>query len=173
MTDDRFLICLPYILKEEGGNDDDPHDPGGRTSRGIIQREYDVWRRQNGQPTRDVWQAGDDEVAAIYRTQYWLPLCPTMPAGVDLELFDMNVNNGPHEAAILLQRAVGVTADGHIGIVTMGAVNAKNPLIVIAAISNARTAFYQSLRTFRYFGKGWLGRVQRIEKVAQAMVGAP
>jgi len=38
----------------ERGNDDDPQDPGGRTSRGIIQREYDKYSDRKGLPRRDV-----------------------------------------------------------------------------------------------------------------------
>ena len=67
MSDDaRFDSCLPWILKMEGGNDDDPHDHGGRTSRGVIQREYDAYRREKGEATRDVWTASDAEIADIY-----------------------------------------------------------------------------------------------------------
>ena len=40
----RFLACLPFTLKEEGGYSNDAHDPGGKTMEGIIQREYDRYR---------------------------------------------------------------------------------------------------------------------------------
>ena len=166
---DRFPVCLPYILHEEGGNDDDPHDPGGRTSRGIIQREYDAWRRAHGEPQGDVWKASDEEVAAIYQAQYWLPLCPQMPAGVDLCFFDMAVNSGPVRAATLLQRAIGVNDDGHIGVITMGALKAANPIKVVSSFSDERRSFYRGLKTFKYFGKGWLARVSYIEDSALKM----
>ena len=54
---DRFPACIPLTLAWEGGNDDDPNDPGGRTSRGIIQREWDVWRQTHAGLPSDVWQA--------------------------------------------------------------------------------------------------------------------
>jgi lysozyme family protein len=166
---DRFPICLPYILKEEGGNSDDPNDPGGRTSRGIIQREYDAYRTAEGQATQDVYQATDAEVSNIYLTQYWQPFCPQLSAGPDLCLFDMNVNGGPAESAKLLQRALGVTADGHIGLITLAAVKAANPIKLVSNFSDQRRAFYQGLRTFKYFGKGWMARVQTIEQAALKM----
>jgi lysozyme family protein len=166
---DRFPTCLPYILMAEGGNDDDPNDPGGRTSRGIIQREYNSYRASKGEPTQDVWVASDAEVADIYQQQYWLPYCPQMPVGVDLCFFDMAVNSGPVEAATLLQRALGVNDDGHIGIITMGALKTANPIRLISGIADQRTAFYRSLRTFKYFGKGWLARVATIEQTALKM----
>ena len=41
----NFDACVALVLASEGFNDDDPRDPGGRTSRGVTQREYDIWRR--------------------------------------------------------------------------------------------------------------------------------
>lgn len=172
MSDDRFSACLPFILKEEGGNSDNPHDPGGRTSRGIIQREYNSYRSHKGLPVQDVYRASDAEVADIYQQQYWLPWCPQMPAGVDLCFFDMAVNSGPVEAAKLLQRALGITADGHVGTVTIGALTAANPIRLITAYSDERSAFYRSLATFKYFGAGWLSRVKTIEAAALKMAAS-
>jgi lysozyme family protein len=169
MADERFTICLPFILKEEGGNSDNPHDPGGRTSRGVIQTEYDVFRRSHNEPRQSVYLATDAEVAEIYEDQYWLPWCPKMPVGADLCVFDMNVNGGPIESAKLLQRALGVTADGHIGIITMAAVAQAQPIRLIGAFSDQRRAFYRSLKTYKYFGTGWLNRVSTIETAALKM----
>lgn len=169
MAESNFSTCLIYILKEEGGNDDDPHDPGGRTSRGIIQREYNAYRHLHGELLQDVWQASDAEVADIYQTQYWQPWCPQCALGVDLLFFDMAVNNGPHEAAILLQRGLGVSVDGHIGLITLAAAKTANAIRLIGAVSDARRAFYRSLKTFKYYGKGWFGRVDRIEQAAMKM----
>jgi len=166
---DQFLACLPFILKEEGGNDDDPHDPGGRTSRGITQREYDAYRRSKGEPTHDVWKATDDEVKEIYQLQYWEPWCTKMPHGVDLAYFDMAVNAGPHESTLLIQRAAGVIADGHIGLVTLDALQSANPIRLISAFSDNRRAYYRSLKGFKYYGKGWLARTGRIETAALLM----
>lgn len=170
---DRFPACLPFILQMEGGNDDDPHDPGGRTSRGVIQREYDAYRARKGEPHQDVWHASDSEIADIYQHQYWQPYCPLMPAGVDLEYFDMCVNNGPHEAAILLQRALGVNADGRIGLVTEAAIAKANPRDLIVQISQHRAAFYRALSTFKYFGRGWINRVDFIEGAAMKLAAVP
>ena len=169
---DRFAVCLPFILQEEGGNDDNPHDPGGRTSRGIIQTEYNSFRLSQNEAEQDVWLATNEEVATIYQQQYWLPYCPLMPVGMDLCYFDMDVNSGPAEAAKLLQRALGVAVDGHIGLITMAALKAANSIRMISNFSDQRRAFYRSLRTYKYFGKGWLSRVQTIEQAALKMAAA-
>ena len=169
-TDARFAACLPFILRAEGGNDDDPQDHGGRTSRGVIQREYDLYRDEQGEPRRDVWTASDAEIADIYEHKYWLPLCPTMPPGVDLIYFDMAVNSGPGRAAKILQKALGVTPDGAIGPITVAALKAANPSDLIAAYSDQREAFYRALAQFPRYGRGWLSRTASIEQAALQMV---
>jgi lysozyme family protein len=171
MTDDpRFLACLPFTLKEEGGNSDDPHDPGGRTHKGIIQREYNAWRQAHNESMQDVYNASDEEVNDIYYQQYWLPYCPQFPAGLDLCFFDLAVNGGPAEAVKILQRALGVNADGHLGLVTMGALKTANVAHTIVSYTVQREAFYRSLRLFKYFGRDWIGRSERIETAALKML---
>jgi lysozyme family protein len=161
--DGNYSQCLALVLVSEGGNDDDPRDPGGRTSRGITQRELDAYRRSKGLSTQDVWQASTEEIADIYRIGYWEPWCAKLPGGLDYSYFDMAVNQGSHEATLLLQRALGVTADGRIGIVTLQAAVTANPLSTIVLIAQERRAFYRGLSTFKYFGRGWLDRVERVQ----------
>jgi lysozyme family protein len=174
MRDDaRFAACLPFILKAEGGNDDDPHDHGGRTSRGVIQREYDKYREENGEPTRDVWTASDAEIADIYEHKYWMPLCPTMVPGVDLLHFNMCVNGGPGRAAKILQGALGVEVDGAIGPVTLAALAAADPTHLVKAYSDHCRSFYRSLAQFPRYGRGWMSRTDTMEQAALTMAGDP
>jgi lysozyme family protein len=168
--DANWQACLKAIRLEEGGNDDDPQDPGGRTSRGIIQREYDAYRRNKGLAKRDVWSASDEEIDDIYQISYWRPWCPQMPAGVDLVFFNMAVNAGAHEAALLLQRAVSVKDDGHIGIVTLSAVAHGSPRAIVRDFSLLCRNYYRSLRLFRRYGRGWMKRADTIETKALALV---
>ena len=51
----------------------DAHDPGGKTMCGIIQREYDTYRKMKGLPTQDVRKITQEEGYDIYRNSYWLP----------------------------------------------------------------------------------------------------
>ncbi len=161
---------LKWVRQDEGGNDDDPVDPGGRTSRGITQHEYNAWRTAKGEAYGDVWNAADGEIDDIYRIQYWEPWCDKLPVGLDYLYFDMNVNMGSHRAAVLLQQGLGVAADGQIGLVTLGAAQKANALHVIVDVSSRKIAFYRSLRTFWKFGKGWLNRVASVEKRALLLV---
>jgi lysozyme family protein len=169
-TSPQFLACLPFTLTEEGGNSNDPHDPGGRTHKGIIQREYDKYRQGKGLPLQSVYAASDDEVQEIYWTSYWLPHCPSLAPGLDLSFFDNCVNEGPLRAIILLQRALGVVADGQFGPATQSAIGRIISIEdAIVQYSAQRANFYKALSTFQYFGKGWLARVDYIKKASLTM----
>lgn len=172
-TSPQFEACLPFTLTEEGGNSNDPHDPGGRTHKGIIQREYDRYRRGKGLSLRSDYLMSDDEVREIYWTEYWLPHCPDLPVGMDLSFFDNCVNEGQLRAIVLLQRALAVHDDGQWGPVTTDAVQtleaAGNIVTSITRYSQAREHFYRSLGTFKFFGKGWLSRVGHINQASLVM----
>ena len=174
MTDSTFDRCYPWVRELEGGNDDDPQDPGGRTSRGITQREYNAWCTSCGQPTGDVWHATEDAIKSIYEGSYWHPWCNALPAGVDYVFFDECVNAGPHEAALVLQRALGVAADGHIGVVTMTAVAAANPADLIGKMSDQRMAVYRAIVAshprLSKFMRGWSNRVTFCKQKALTLV---
>ncbi len=157
MTDARFEACLPFILKEEGGNDDDPQDHGGRTSRGITQREYTAWRKKKGLPDKDVWTAsGVEEIWDIYYEEYWLPRGPKLHPGVDLVWFNFAVNAGPGEAYKLLLRSIG--PDG-----------VDNDVQTINRMCDAGETFYQGLAQFPRYGNGWTARTARIRAAALKM----
>src|SRR5262245_41760688 len=70
----------------------------------------------------DVWRAPQDQVAAIYRQNYWNALrCDDLPAGVDYAVFDYGVNSGIGRAAKVLQRLVATAMDGEVGPETIAA----------------------------------------------------
>jgi lysozyme family protein len=160
-----------WVRASEGGNDDDPLDPGGRTSRGIIQREYNAWRELHGEGPKDVWTASEAEIEEIYQTQYWLPYGDLMPRGADYQFFDMNVNHGLVNATRIMQRALRVIPDGHIGVVTMSALRQADPKSLIPLITQERAQFYRSLAKFWRFGKGWIARDLQVEKNALQLLG--
>lgn len=168
---ENFQASLAAVLKSEGGNDDDPADHGGRTSRGITQREYDAWRAGQGLAARDVWAADDSEISSIYHDEYWNPFCDSFPKGLDYLYFDMAVNAGPHRAAVLLQRALGVNDDGRIGPVTRQAVSVADARQLIINFSEAKRNFYRSLHQPRFLN-GWLNRTNSVEQIAGDMIDA-
>jgi uncharacterized protein (TIGR02594 family) len=172
MVASSYGEALRRLLEHEGGNDDDSRDPGGRTSRGILQREWDVWRRRRPGLPADVWRAPQDQIEAIYRQNYWDALrCDDLPAGVDYAVFDYGVNSGIARAAKVLQRMIDadLAVDGEIGPDTIAAANAAPAAPLIARICDERLAFLQGLRTWPTFGRGWGRRVQEVRAAALVM----
>ena len=166
----------PLVTGSPDGNayDDDPKDTGGRTCMGLLQREYNAYRKSLGVETRDVWLIDDAEIRTIYRRQYWDALrCDDLPPGVDFAVFDSGVNCGIGMGARFLQRALGVKADGHIGMVTLSTVkeHANLPELV-SDIIDARRAYHRVCRTAKYHLDGWLRRDAFSERVGLAMVPA-
>jgi lysozyme family protein len=152
----NFAKCVKLVLVHEGGNDDDPRDPGGRTSRGIIQTEWTEWRKTHPGLPSDVWQAPQDQVGAIYKQKYWDALdCDHLPAGVDYCVFDYGVNSGIGRAGKVLK-----------------ACQPAAPKDLINKICDERLAFLKQLRTWPTFGRGWSTRVAEVRRDALAMVEA-
>lgn len=169
--DASFPRSLKVILREEGGNDDDPYDHGGRTSRGIIQREWDAFRKTHSGRPADVWEASHADVATIYREQYWQPYCAEMPAGVDLCFFNASVNSGRFQAVKELQRALGVNDDGWIGIITRTALAThKDVGRLVKDMNDRRRRFYRGLAQCPRYCRGWLARTDRVEHDAQLLL---
>jgi lysozyme family protein len=170
MTAENFPASLKFTLVEEGGNSDDPHDHGGRTSRGIIQREWDVYRRSHPDRPTDVYQASNDDIHTIYHDQYWEPYCDKLPGGVDLAFFDLCVNGGRQQAVKTLQKALGLKADGMLGMATADAVAHAHAGSLVHAYSDQRRKFYRALAQFPRYGKDWIGRTDRCEMAAHKLV---
>jgi len=171
-----FDQCLAVTLKYEGGYSDHPADPGGVTLEGIIQRVYDAYRKRNNRPLRPLVKsmrgAPDwiQERNDIYHTQYWNAVrADELPRGVNLVVFDAAVNSGPYQAALWLQRALGVEADGHIGVNTLNAAR-EHPDhdALVAAICARRLGMLRNLTTWKTFGDGWSARVSNVKQIGQA-----
>ncbi len=169
MTASNFQASLKLVLKSEGGNDDDPDDHGGRTSRGITQREYDAWCKENFKPRGDVWKAPQNFIDQIYKAEYWNPYCDDFPTGLDYLYFDMAVNAGPYRAAVLLQRVLGIIDDGRIGPITRNAVQRADSKTLVARYTEEKRAFYLALHQPKYI-KGWLNRTTEVQGNATSML---
>jgi lysozyme family protein len=167
---ENFALALGEVLQTEGGYSDDPRDPGGATSHGITQHEYDHWRAEHGESPRDVRQIDPNEIEAIYRSDYWNPIRgDDLPSGVDYCAFDFAVNSSPLRAARFLQRAAGAVPDGVIGPMTLAAVGRADPQRLIEAMCDARLDYLQALPTWPHFGRGWASRVVEVKADAEGM----
>ena len=167
----NFPDALAHTLQFEGGWSNNPNDPGGATMKGITQRTYNQYL---GRPASqdELRNISDADVAAIYHKLYWDEcLGDELADGLDFALFDAAVNAGPREASRLLQRVVGVPADGVLGPKSLDAINdyvAEQGLPkLIDAYTDARQSFYRLLPTYVNFGEGWRKRADEVAKVAR------
>lgn len=171
MSASRFPACLDWVLKAEGGFVDRGDDPGGPTNLGITSQTLAEYLRRpvNIEDVRGLTRAS---VAPIYEALYWTPIGgDSLPAGVDLMLFDCAVNQGVGAAVHLLQTAVGVPPDGVIGPVTLAAPALRYPKAVIWKLSTARLERYRANPHVNTFGRGWMNRLAAV--TAQAQKDAP
>lgn len=171
----RFEDALAHVLRYEGGYVDHPQDPGGATNQGVTQATYDAWRRGRGLAARPVRGIERREVEAIYLERYWTPArCDGLPARLRLPHFDCAVNCGVVQAAKILQRALGVTADGVIGPVTLRAANGRPSAPLLDDMLWERLRYYREIavrkrpdgRDLRTFLPGWIGRLLDVRAVA-------
>jgi lysozyme family protein len=157
---DNFDHCLQMLLHHEGGFVNHPKDPGGMTNLGVTKKVYDAWigRESTEAEMRALTPA---DVGPIYKKNYWDKVRgDDLPAGVDWAAFDWAVNSGAGRPAKAIQRIVGATQDGAIGPKTLQAVMDVEPEKIVEGVYDIRQKFYESLKTFDTFGRGWTRRNQ-------------
>jgi lysozyme family protein len=169
MAKANYDKCLETILHHEGGYVNHPEDPGGETNMGVTKRVYEDFGG-----TKDMKDLGFDDVAPIYKQNYWDRVKgDNLPIGLDLCVFDFGVNAGTGRSAKYLQSLIGTTVDGGIGPNTLQAVDAYVEEVgieeAIRSFQQKRQDFYESLDTFKTFGRGWTRRVDETTELAISM----
>lgn len=166
---DSFDACLAETLRHEGGWADDPDDPGGATMKGVTIGTFAQYKGRKVTKA-ELRAISDSDLRTIYRRNYWDKVRgDDLPPGLDLVAFDAAVNSGPARGARWLQQALGVTADGKIGPVTLDAAQKADAGFIIERALNNRMAFLRGLKTWWKFGKGWTARVDAIRAAALRM----
>lgn len=158
---DNFDKAIAVVLRDEGGYECDPNDPGGETNFGISKRSY---------PDIDIKSLTIDDAKAIYKRDFWdnNGYGRIIDPSIATKVFDMAVNMGPREANTLLQRALvtigaDIVVDGDLGPKSLAAINASDPAILLVVFRTDLIAYYMKLITLhpsdKEFIKGWLRRV--------------
>ena len=168
----NFERSLAFVLDAEGGFSNHPHDKGGKTNKGILQREYDVYRDNKQEDRRSVREISDEELEDIYYNDYWVAgRCYKFPWPLCVVHFDGCVLTGVGQASKFLQRAVGAKDDGAIGPKTMMAYEDRVKAVGVQAICDSimeqRDGFYKLLAqkdsTKNSFKQGWLNRLENLK----------
>ena len=163
---DNFDECLKMLLHHEGGYVNHPKDPGGETNLGVTKRVYEKWGG-----TKDMKALTVEDVAPIYKKNYWNRCkCDDLESGVDWVVFDWAVNSGTGRAAKAIQKICGASQDGAIGPKTLALIKLQNTEYVIEEFGKIRQNFYESLKTFDTFGKGWTRRNKETTEKAIKMM---
>ena len=161
-----FDKSLLILLKHEGGYVNHPKDPGGETNLGVTKRVYEEWGGN-----KNMKDLKEEDVAPIYKQQYWDRCkCDDLPAGIDWSVFDWCVNSGVGRSAKTLQRIIGAKQDGGIGPKTLALLSEHEPEKIIRKMYDERQDFYQSLETFKTFGKGWTKRNKETKEMSLEMM---
>ena len=137
---------------------------------GVTKRVYEEWGG-----TKDMKDLTVEDVAPIYKKNYWDRVKgDDLPSGLDLCVFDFGVNAGTGRSAKYLQRMIGTVADGGIGPNTLKAldnyVESEGLEQTIRNFQEARQKYYESLKTFETFGRGWTRRVDETTELAVSMI---
>ena len=171
----NFEQCLEWLLEHEGGFVNDSRDSGGMTNKGITLNTYSRWLSEVMDVDAELGEEAmrnipDAHVEQIYRQEYWNKVNgDQLPSGVDWAVFDWGVNSGTGRAARMLQKCVGVTADGAIGPMTLSAVRDYGDTKLIEELAERRQAFYERLKTFETFGAGWTRRNEETKEQALSL----
>jgi lysozyme family protein len=164
----NYEACLKEVLEQEGGYSNDAGDPGGPTKYGITIFDARMYWK-HGATAADVRAMPLSVAEDIYKSKYWDKVMgDDLPAGVDMVVFDYEVNSG-NRGVMALQRMLGVNDDGVMGPITLAAAKAADPVKLINKISSERLAFLQRLSTWRLFGRGWGRRVAEVKALALEM----
>ena len=171
----NYKKCLETILHHEGGYVNHPDDPGGETNLGVTKRVYEEWCMSQDFIVKDMKDLEVSDVAPIYKKNYWDRVKgDELPSGLDLCVFDFGVNAGTGRAAKYLQSMVGATTDGAIGPATLRAVHAYVQIEglehSIGEYQHKRQGYYEGLKHFATFGRGWTRRVSETTALAFEMV---
>ncbi len=149
----NFNQAFEVLLGHEGKYSNNPADPGGETMYGITK----AVAATNGYHD-DMRNLPIEFAKKVYRRMYWDQCrCDDLPADVRFDVFDAAVNSGVAQATKWLQRAVGVTADGIAGRVTVAA--SQDTRNLVNKFNGQRLMFMTDLPTWSTFGKGWARRI--------------
>lgn len=147
--------AIALVIRLEGGETNDPDDPGGRTKFGLSQRTY---------PRLNFDTLTEEQAREIYKQDWWDKYgYAHLPAALAVLLFQLAVNMGPVTAHSLLQRALAdvglpVAADGRLGPVTIKAAREYRAPDVLELLIRAG-----AIERYRRLGKpkflaGWVRR---------------
>ena len=146
-----FDEAFDRLMAHEGGEVNDPNDPGGHTKYGISKRSY---------PEEDMAAMTPDRAKVIFRRDFWDRInADLLPDGVAWAASDFAYHSGAETAVRHLQRSIGVADDGHWGPVSQVAMDAMSESDAIMLVNADRLDFLTRLKNWPSASKGWARRI--------------
>lgn len=167
-TENDYQWALAFTMKWEKGIHRPTLADVNPTKDGITQRFYDALTLHKGLPAKSVYDLTPEEIAACYRTIWVGCKADKMPRLVACVHFDCSVNMSGPRANRVLQRALGVVADGLIGPKTLVQAGSQKPLDVARRQLQWRCAEYGDLveakPSLAPNLKGWINRCNDLRR---------
>ena len=164
---DLFNACIEVILRNEGGFQKDPDDPGnwvgGFRTGTLVGTKYGIAAKFF--PELDIPNLSVSEAKLIYYESYWrlMTLEGINNPEIVLQIFDMGVNAGIETAIKRAQNIAVVKKDGDIGPITTRAINNYCGNF-LKDYKHDRKIYYEWLvgrkTNLRKFLPGWLARIE-------------
>lgn len=158
------------LLVVEGGYVNNPDDKGGPTNFGITQATLAHWRGHSVSAD-DVEDMKEEEAFDIYESEYWIKprICDLgLSPALEGMVFDAGVNHGVSRSVKFLQEAMGLTADGIIGRITIVTAKGANPVELAAGFMAERVEYYGAIISNNHsqaqFALGWARRCKTFIK---------
>jgi lysozyme family protein len=136
-----FKIAVQKTLVHEGGFQKNPNDhanwSSGKIGEGqLIGTKYGITAVD--MPGVDIENLTPNQAIAFYAERYWKTNYSQIESqAVADKLFDLGVLFGVHVAVGILQTVLGVTSDGVVGPVSLGAINQVEPVSLYNAYKAA------------------------------------
>lgn len=168
VTDLNKPLEWQFQLAKRKGWSNDPDDPGGETMIDVTLEAYKTYCKKKGLPIPDgaaLKSITFSQWQEILKTMYWdkMKADHIVSQGIANICVDWLWASGVGKIKNI-QKIVGVTADGIVGTKTLAAINNANQAELFAKLYNARANFYKNLPTFWKYGKGWMRRLDAINK---------
>lgn len=172
MGKSNFDLAFDYTVGNEGGYTNDKFDSGGPTNWGITQADYAQFK---GRPVSaaEVKAMPITDAKSIYSKRYWTSVGADKitNAGVAICMFDIGVVRGisvppKYAQAICNAHGAHIVTDGHVGPLTIAAINSLDPAAFIRDFSAMAESGFRSIVASRptqaKFLKGWVNRARRL-----------
>lgn len=174
-----FENALNHILDVEGGYSAyNPTTKDPETNLGIIQSEYDSFRRSKGLDTQSVSNITYDEAKEIYYKDYWMPvqgdvLYSYLPKTA-IAIFDFAVNSGIGGASSLVAKSLSIPStrfdDNMINNILYVGENLNDGDDELASLLiSKRYLNYEDIgrnqpEKGKAYGRGWKNRLEKLKK---------